>query len=138
MGDDDTKNKDPVVKVLQEAINAIPTSEMLIQAFRFAEDYRNEILSLSSNDASASAAEEEVNGFIRNVWTKAEGMDSSDLVMEQTHYLLSNNNKNNVEEAVKIIKAYCTKSRNGNGSGDSAPVPAPCDAWILWTSLVTP
>merc|ERR1712166_302218 len=122
MGDDDTKNKDPVVKVLQEAINAIPTSEMLIQAFRFAEDYRNEILSLSSNDASASAAEEEVNGFIRNVWTKAEGMDSSDLVMEQTHYLLNNNN--NVEEAVKIIKAYCTKSRNGNGNGDAA-VPAP-------------
>merc|ERR1740130_2035573 len=104
---DGNKKEDPVVKVLQEAINAIPTSEMLIQAFRFAEDYRNEILLLSSdnddddnaNDAGAGASaavEEEVNGFIRNVWTKAEGMDSSELVMEQTHHLLNTNN--NVDE----------------------------------------
>ena len=145
---DGNKKVDPVVKVLQEAINAIPTSEMLIQAFRFAEDYRNEILLLSSDNddddnandvgAGASAAvEEEVNGFIRNVWTKAEGMDSSELVMEQTHYLLNTNN--NVDEAVKIIKAYCTKSRrNGSGSGNGTGNAPPCDAWILWTSLVTP
>jgi U3 small nucleolar RNA-associated protein 6 len=142
--DEDDDNKDPVVKVLQEAINAIPTSEMLIQAFRFAEDYRNELLSDDNDNddddviTSVAAVKEEVDGFIRNVWTKAEGMDSSDLAMEQTHYLLNNNN-NNVEEAVKIIKAYCTKSRKtgvgvvAGGTGD-----APCDAWILWTSLVAP
>jgi U3 small nucleolar RNA-associated protein 6 len=143
--DEDDNNKDPVVTVLQEAIDAIPTSEMLIQAFRFAEDYQNELLSDADNNnnndvsttpyaASAAAVKEEVDEFIRNVWTKAEGMDSSDLAMEQTHYLLNNNN---VEEAVKIIKAYCTKSRGGGGGGGGATT-APCDAWILWTSLVTP
>ncbi|OEU20178.1 U3_assoc_6-domain-containing protein [Fragilariopsis cylindrus CCMP1102] len=65
---DGNKKVDPVVKVLQEAINAIPTNE-----------------------------------------------------------------------AVKIIKAYCTKSRrNGSGSGNGTGNAPPCDAWILWTSLVTP
>jgi len=132
-------NKNPVVKVLQEAIDAIPTSEMLIQAFRFAEDYRNELLSPSDDDEevesssnNVTVAVEDVDEFIHKIWEKADDMESSDLALEQTHYLLNSGGPEYAENAVKIIKAHCIKPRK------IGVTTAPSEAWILWASLVTP
>lgn len=137
-GEDNEKdNKDPVIAVLEEAIDTLQTSEMLLQAFRFAEDYRKELEQDDDNDTTSttdSAAIEKVDEFIRSVWSKASSMDSSELVMEQTRYLLTQGQD---EEAVQTIKAYCTKSRCSTRTTTTAAAAAPVEAWILWTSLVS-
>ena len=119
-------NKNLVMEVLGEAIETIPTSQMIIQAFRFAEDYRNQLLSSDNNDTDAVKA---IDDFIHKLWVKADGIDSSEIALEKTYFLL---NSNRTEQALKTIKAYCAKSRK------VGVATAPSEAWILWTSLVTP
>lgn len=118
---------DPVLSVLQEAIETLESNEMILQAFRFAEDYRREL------DEQDNAVEE-VDEFIRTLWTKAEKVNerknknssssssSSELAMEHTRYLLRRGQGN---EAIKTIRAHCVKKA------------ATAEAWLLWARLTS-
>jgi len=132
---DETHAKDPVIAVLAEAIDALQTSEMLLQAFRFAEDHRRELEENDDDPATNSDIIEQVNEFINTVWSKAQDGsivgDSSEMVMEQTRYLVRQGEE---ENALRTIKDHCTtKSR----PGASASV-VPSEAWLLWASLASP
>lgn len=115
-GDDETDN--PVISVLEDAIDTLPTSEMLLQAFRFAEDYKSE-LELSEEESNDAISQ--VDDFIQKLWAKARNVDSSDLAMEETRYLL---HQNKPKEALQTIKQHCTRLKA-----------APSEAWLLWASL---
>jgi hypothetical protein len=120
------KADDPVVAVLQEAILSLPTEEMFIQAFRFAQDYLNELDYDGSETAHTSI--QAVQRFVDDLWKVAGEYTSPDLALEHTQYLL---HSGDTVGAVATIQQYCT-----------VPAPAgtkkivPAKAWILWASLV--
>mmetsp|Transcript_14580 Transcript_14580/g.33919 ORF Transcript_14580/g.33919 Transcript_14580/m.33919 type:complete len:676 (+) Transcript_14580:169-2196(+) len=125
--------KDPVLAVLSDAIDTLRTSEMLLQAFRFAEDYRGE---LEQNENADSDAIEQVDDFIHEIWVKARDgsipTDSSELAIEHTHYLLRQGKD---EDALRIIKAHCTSQSRPVASSAAGIVSS--DAWFLWASLAS-
>ena len=127
-GEDDTK--DPVVAVLENAITTLPTSEMFLQAFRFAEDYMNELEENGDGSATIKDYIEQALGFIDTVWSRSKdeslSVRSPEVAMEETRYLLAKGEK---ENALRIIKDYCCTTRPR-----SAFVPS--EAWLLWASLV--
>ncbi len=120
--DDDDDDENPVLGVLEDAIETLQTSEMILQAFRFAEDYRSELEHSEESDNSDAIAQ--VSDFIEKLWTKARDVSSSDLAMEETRYLLR---QQKPKEALKCIKTHCTKQLSG----------VPSEAWLLWASLAS-
>ena len=123
--DESDENTNPVIAVLEDAIDTLPSSEMLLQAFRFAEDYKQEL----ENTEDSNDAIQQVNNFIQELWTKAKNItcDSSDLAMEETRYKLR---QGETKQALKIIKTHCTR---GSLPGSSSNVSS--EAWLLWASL---
>ena len=123
--DETDSNNNPVISVLQDAIDTLPKSKMLIQAFRFAEDYKREL-----EDSEDAEAMEKVESFIQELWTKAKDgsttSDSSELAMEETRYLLREGNQ---KQALKTIKMHCTSVSQPGGRI------VPSEAWLLWASL---
>ena len=130
---DEIDAKDPVLAVLSDAIDTLRTSEMLLQAFRFAEDYRMELEQIENADSDSV---EQVDDFINGIWVRArDGIvqtDSSELAIEHTNYLVR---QGKAEDALRIIKNHCTtRSRPGASNG---AVGASSDAWFLWASLAS-
>jgi U3 small nucleolar RNA-associated protein 6 len=108
---------DSVIAVLEEAVETLPTDDMLLQAFRFAKDYQKELGYQDADEASIAGVEK----FIQSIWRKADTVTSPDLAIEHVNYLM---NSENVEEARETIKEFCM-SQNF----------APAKAWLLWTRL---
>lgn len=131
--DDENDAKDPVLAVLIDAIDTLRTNEMLLQAFRFAEDYRRE---LEEHEDGDSDVIKQVDDFIDGIWIRAKDgkikTDSSDLAIEHTHYLLRQGKE---DDALRIIKTHCTKKSNPSALTTSVDVSS--DAWFLWVSLAS-
>lgn len=124
-GDGEDKH-DSVLAVLQEAIIDLPTEDMFLKAFRFVQDYRNELLEFEDSDKISESAFVSVELFIDDLWKAAGDYTSSDLAMEHTQYLLTSGES---LKAMDTIRKYCTSMP----SGTKKVVPA--KAWILWASL---
>jgi len=108
-----------VISVLEDAIDTLPTSEMLLQAFRFTEDYKNDLEHSEEEESNNDISQ--VDDFIQKLWAKARDVDSSDLAMEETRYLMR---QSKPKEALQTIKQHCTRLKA-----------APSEAWLLWASL---
>jgi len=109
--------KNSVVAVLEEAIDTLENDDMLLQAFRFAEDYRKE---LEHRDAERDAIIA-VENFICKLWGRAETCTSPELAIEHTNYLLDGKQP---EKALERIQLFCTSNTL-----------VPAKAWLLWTRL---
>jgi U3 small nucleolar RNA-associated protein 6 len=135
----DDESRDPVIAVLEDAIDALTTSEMILQAFRFAEDYRREAEQQQNDDENEGDSDTtiaQIDGFIESIWVKTRGGsingDQSELAMEQTRYLLRQGKE---EDALKTIKNHCTDTKSSR-VGECSPSSA--EAWLLWVSLAAP
>ena len=132
----DDSSRDPVIAVLKEAIDTLKTSEMILQAFRFGEDYRREAEQQQNDDDEGDTTIEQIDGFIESIWVKTQGGsikgDYSELAMEHTRYLLRQGKE---EDALKTIKDHCTNTKSSRVGGGS---PSSADAWLLWVSLAAP
>jgi len=138
---------DPVVAVLRRATKTLDTSEMLLQAFRFARDYGKELEREPEQEQDGATnnqrAMKQVDAFIRTLWSKAnqkrtDDFISPELAMEQTRYLLE---KGKEKEAVKTIQTCCTgtkppKNKHARVSASSSSS-IPVEAWLLWASLLS-
>eukprot|EP00537_Pseudo-nitzschia_pungens_P009910 CAMPEP_0172384426 /NCGR_PEP_ID=MMETSP1061-20121228/2194_1 /TAXON_ID=37318 /ORGANISM="Pseudo-nitzschia pungens, Strain cf. pungens" /LENGTH=735 /DNA_ID=CAMNT_0013113047 /DNA_START=56 /DNA_END=2260 /DNA_ORIENTATION=+ len=140
------KYMDPVISVLEEAIQSLETNEMLLQAFRFVTEYREEVEQQRCDSEAGQRSLEEAVAFIRTLWEAARDLraydaPSAELAMEQTRYLLDRGQE---EEALQTIRTYCTKrpkagtssnNSNSNSNSNNPFASAPIDAWLLWASL---
>jgi U3 small nucleolar RNA-associated protein 6 len=134
--------RDPVIGVLEDAIDTLKTSEMILQAFRFAEDYRRELeREQEHDDEGDNKTIKQIDDFIDIIWSKTRNGsikgDYSELAMEQTRFLLRQGKE---EDALKTIKDHCTNTKSGLGGSSSlsALTVASSDAWLLWVSLAAP
>ena len=128
---DESDEEDPVLCVLKDAIDTLNTNEMFLQAFRFAEDYRMELE--QADDEFPAGSIEQVDEFIDEIWSKTKDEsikgDLSELIMEQTRYLLRQGKE---DDALRTIKNYCTLKSSPSAAATAV---VPSEAWLLWASL---
>jgi len=87
---------DPVLKILGESIEALPTAEMYSMAIQFAREYTEE----------HTESKEKTIEFIDNLFEKASNDDkvvASELVLEQSDYLAC---EGKVEAAIQCLKDF--------------------------------
>lgn len=117
-----SKTKDPVIAVLEEAMETVGSEEMNLQAFRFAQQYLDEQEKKGSED-SVVQAQELINRILKQ---SSEQVDSSDLALEQAEYYIS---RGEDEMAKLVLEAFCMSA------GAKTKAVAPASLWIRWASL---
>ena len=127
---------DPVVSVLEEAIDTVQTGDMYVQALRFARSYRSGLDEEEDGDDEEDDDEQkqrqmrlqETDRFLKYLSeVPASKFKSADFVLEQSDYL--NTCLGQGQEAIRVLKEYCTSSSTKNGT-------TPASVWIQWSSLV--
>jgi U3 small nucleolar RNA-associated protein 6 len=112
-----SKQKDPVVEVLEEAIESLPNDDMYLQAFRFALRYQSE-LDQRGQDAKL------ISKFITRLLKQAAHHSSPDLALEQADYYTSLGQK---QKALQVLKDFCSGHKK-----------VPSALWIRWAGMVAP
>jgi U3 small nucleolar RNA-associated protein 6 len=88
----------PVLKILAQAVDALPTADMYLQSIRFAREYMNE-----SNETATTA-------FIYKLFASAEDeVMNSELALENSDYLAS---QEKVEAAIQSLKDFSLSQSN--------------------------
>ena len=109
---------DPVVEVLQQAVESIPTEEMVLQAFRFAKSYQSQLESIGQKNGAA-----QVSSFIESLLrTHGSERSSSELILEQVDYWVDTRKS---KVALQNLEEFCTTSKSSSAA-----------VWIKWASLV--
>ena len=110
------RTKDPVVAVLDEAVETLETDNMKLQAFRFAQTYQDELERTGSVDGVV-----QVEKFIANLLILVTGHSSPDLALEHADYLVERGGAN---DALSLLKDFCTSQKD-----------VPAALWIRWASM---
>jgi U3 small nucleolar RNA-associated protein 6 len=110
------RTKDPVVAILEEAIESLASDDMYLQAFRFAQTYQSELERRGKEGELV-----QVQKFIDQLFEQASNHSSPDLALEQADYFMANDLE---KKAVQVIKDFCTSKKS-----------APASMWIRWASM---
>jgi U3 small nucleolar RNA-associated protein 6 len=107
---------EPVLTVLEEAVEKVSTDEMYLQALRFARSYQNQL----QEDAKGLEARK-VGEFIKTLLEdEASGYSSSDLALEHADYLISLDQK---EDAIQVLDNFCSTQKSATAT-----------VWIRWAA----
>jgi U3 small nucleolar RNA-associated protein 6 len=108
--------KDPVVVVLEIAIESIPSDDMYLQAFRFAQTYKEEM-----DQKGKEEQKNQVQKFVNELLKKSSNHSSSDLALEQSDYFVSIGQE---QKAIQTLKEFCTSQKS-----------APASLWTRWAGM---
>lgn len=111
------RRKDPVVMVLEEAIERNQSDAMLLQAFRFVEMYRDNLEEQGKTDQK-DQAEKFIDQLLENY---SSNHSSPDLALELAEYY---SELDLDDKAVQVLETYCTTRKN-----------APSSLWIRWAGM---
>lgn len=110
------KSADGVIAVLEEALEHIEEDEMYLQAFRFAQQYQDE---LDQNGQSS----QEVSKLITKILDTAEERESADFILEVAEYYVALGED---DKALEVLKGHCNATKKKVTAA----------LWIRWASLV--
>lgn len=130
-------SNDPVVAVLEGAVEALETQDMYLQAIEFTMSYLEQLQSGKDDEDSDSDAEdssdkeeriEAVHKFVKKLLKDAAalGLNSFSMVLAHVDYLES---CDKTSDAIKVLAAFVEST-----PGDKVPA----TVWTKWASLVSP
>lgn len=111
------RTKEPVVAILEKAIESLATDDMFLQAFRFSQTYKNELEQRGKEEGLI-----QVQKFIDDLFEQASNHSSPDLALEQVNYFVEIDMEG---KAVQILKKFCTTTQKT----------VPAALWIRWASM---
>ena len=107
------RTTDPVLTLLQEGMDAIPTADMFLQCLEFAREYDN-------HKKDKTPMKQFITAMLERC--QNDGIQSSDLILEQAHYFIRQEES---DKALKVVQNFCNTTKDTKVA-----------VWILWAQLV--
>ena len=117
-------SSEPVVAVLEQALETVTTDEMYVQAFRFARSYQNQLEETAEEgDSDQQQAMETVQKFLQNIFdAKSENCSSSELILELVNYLAETSRQR--KKPTMMLEKFCKEN-----------VKPSFETWVKWAGM---
>jgi hypothetical protein len=113
-------SSEPVLAILEQALDTVPSDEMHVQAFRFARSYQSQLENDEEKDHQEALVM--VKKFIQGLFdTKAEDCSSSELILELVNYLTETSRQR--KKPITMLQKFCTENK------------ASFEVWVKWASM---